>query len=312
MKINHILFKEKRLLSRMETPEFREQDISAVKAHKEEKGKELDTKSVVDKSNNLIQSHSDEFEDLPPEFNQKFHDEVVRYFISSPSRYDKDTARGLNESEFGNYRNGMLKTLGDMVAKYAPSKEDKEKMEKVNLAAKKIKPLGSPEAIPTDPGQIITVDQLGNKYEVYQNFNNSLKKESAGILKAVGRYKQTIAEYKKERNGIGAYKKTLAFFAPERDTERLMIEEGVSWAKQTLAETMERFQTAKSRLEQYGAALSEGSGDKKQQTLAERDEKLKEMDSRQIQTAKEQAIREKKHAELSAHREKISLNIEKR
>lgn len=323
---NTHIFGEKRLILKMEVPRFRNQDVAEVKKHKEEKGPELDTEHLVKKSNAIIDSHKSQFEDLPEEFNQKFHDEVVKYFLASPGRYEKDSKKGLGWEEFALYREDMVKALDRMVAQYAPSDKDKEKRNKASAAArqskeevKKIKPIKDIADIPTDPGEIKNLKVFGEKQKLYQDLNNSLQKESSGIFAAISKFKGKVAEYKNERRGLKAYKRAWAYMFPEDDTERIMLEDGIAWAKLELNETIKKFQEAQKRLKQYGDAMAKKSNEKKQDALKERAERLKEMNQHQQDTEEEKKLRQKKYDQLEKDKGRLqkkraeitaSLNID--
>ncbi len=105
-------------------PEISEQKLESLKSRKEEKEtNELGVDEFVRDINHLLDASGDRLKDLPPTFQDAFHDNVVQYLLTSAQQYDTNTEQGLSKDEFEKYKDDMLRKVDEIIARYTLSEE---------------------------------------------------------------------------------------------------------------------------------------------------------------------------------------------
>ncbi|MCC7197615.1 hypothetical protein IT413_05495, partial [Candidatus Peregrinibacteria bacterium] len=241
----------------------------------------------------------------------QLHDEIVKYFKSSPGRYDKDSKTGLSTTEFTTYKSAMVSKVKELMTEYAPTEEDiaamkkaKEESEKAGKAAENIKPF-DPEAVQESPGEIADLNVLGTKFEEYNGWNQSLQKEGMDVITATEAVQAAYKAYKKARDGIGAYKKFTGYIWPEDDKERIAIQTKVDEAKKKVSEAQKKFEDNKGKLKAYGEGLSAASDKQKEGKVTERDEAIKKIEDKTTETEEAKTKREEQFKKLSARQQEM-------
>ncbi len=294
-----------------EMPKLQEGELSSVKQKKEAEGPELDIAGLVSKSNGIIDGYTAQLEELPIEFNQMLHNEIVKYFLASPGRYEKDENSGLSTAEFEAYRADMVNKVSALMKEYAPTEEDlkavreaKAGAESAEGAAKNVEPLDV-EEVTENPGQINDLETLNEKYGQYDGWNTALRTEGAEVMKTAGAFQQAYAKYEKARKGVRAYKKFVAYFWPNKDQERIELQNKLAEAKSKVDAAIGKFEATKDKLSGYGTAMGEVSNRLKQEKMAERDAKIREVENTSTQTEEARKEKELKYHNLEARKKEM-------
>jgi hypothetical protein len=299
---------EKRLVYfAAEMPTLSEGEVASVKKHKEENALELDTKDLVDKANGVIGKYRAQLEELPPALKNVLHDEIIKYFLVSPERFEGDKEKGLSEQEFAAYRAAMIGKVESLMKEYAPSEEDVVKMHEARAragetmrAAEKLQPIDVKD-VAESPGNIESLQQLDSAFKNYGNWNESLQQEATASLTQGDEVQRAYAEFKKERDGILAYKKFSSYWLGSEDKEKIALKRAVDSAKQRLGETVKKYEQAKIKLVKYGDQLRQVSNYLKEKQLAERDSKIAEIDAKSDETSEEKIKKEQQFDALEKH-----------
>lgn len=302
-------------------PHVRESELSSIKSLKEEAGAELDTEKLAQSANALIQKRQAQLERLSPEFNAKLHDEIVRYFLQSPERYDQDQKKGLSVQEFAQYRDEMLAKVEELMKQYAPTEKEQRHMEeaKENVEASAEKAQEKAESIkaielqdiPESPGEIPDTETLGAKFDSYENLSSNLQKEAGVSISLTGDFQKAYGVFQEARGGFKAYRNFLGYFAPGRDTGRLELEKMHSQAQAKIQANIEKLQQARIKLEKYGEALGNASNKLKQSKIVEREQKIKEIDEREKERIEAKAKKERERALMKEKQENLAAKRQK-
>lgn len=311
-------FEQNRLVFFAEVQEVTEGELDSVKKMKEQGGDELDVSGMVADTNKLITNHKDQFDQLPKEFTDLLHNEIVNYFTQSTGRFEKDEKKGLSAEEFKKYRGEMVAKAEEIIKEYAPTKEEKEAMDAARASAKeasnKAENIKTVEAkdIQEDPGSIENVETLKQKYTEYDGWNASLQREGSDALASSGSFQKSFADYKKSINGINSYRKfgkwvkgawgsiTSAFSSGPApvDPEIQRLRDAQAAAKTRIDAISEKYTQSKEKLRTYGEKLGNVSNGLKTKATEKRDSDLKEIRAKQDETKEQKEAREAKKKQL--------------
>src|SRR3989338_74715 len=96
---------------------------------------DLDIAGLANSTNAIIKKHEDKLKELPPQFQDQLRNGIVRYFQTSADRYDQDSEKGLDVTEFERYKRDMLTKVAEIVATYSSSEGAIHEQEKSKEAA---------------------------------------------------------------------------------------------------------------------------------------------------------------------------------
>lgn len=262
-------------------PDFSKEEVRSLK-RQEEVVDSLDTMSLVDQANNVVNKHRNKLKHLPQSFNNLLHNQLVNYFLNSPERFDTNDKKGLNKKEFTNFRTSMVKKVESMFAQYAPTEDQikaiKESKEGIKKSKKRKTPKIALSEIPNDPGKIDDLFELEDKLMDYEDYNARLTLEGKSAVRHVNNLNKHYNKYQESLNGLKAYRKFAALFGGQGGRETAILKANIKRGKVLLQKRIERFQKIQDRIKEYGTKLARASNwlrEKEIRTKKERLEKLK-------------------------------------
>ena len=304
-------FQPKRLIFFAGMPRLNEGELVPVKAKKEKEGSDLDINGLVSQSNSIIDGHAAQLEELPAEYNQRLHDEIVDYFLASPGRFEQDAKKGLSTAEFNAYRVDMVSKVRTIMRENAPTEEDiravkeaREGAESAEKASKNVKPLEVKE-VTEDPGHINNLPGLNQKFSVYNGWNASLQQEAANVMQTSQSFQKEYARYATARKGVRAHKQFMAYLYPEKDQERIEMQRKLNESKAKVAAAIKKYEATKDKISKYGKELGKVSNRLKQKKMAERDERMRRFASMSDQTEDEREQKRSQYQLLEARQREM-------
>lgn len=261
------------------------------------------------KTNARLKRYEDHVKDLPDEFKKAMHDNIVGYFLTSVSRYDKDKERGLTGGEFQQYKSDMLAKVDEIMQRYAPSREaaegKKHQEEGARGAAEAAREIVDIkiEKADFDPTNLISkegdiarlqeeVIKMHKQSQIMRSEGQKLMQQSAEFKKAFKKFKEGKKEASVFWRGI---KGTFV-----DDEETIKMQRHLDAVRNAFVEKTFLLEGKKREISDHGKKLDQAGDDYKQKVLSERDQRLQELDSKKDQADEKQKQDEEKYMALGA------------
>lgn len=296
----------------LNSPEFSNNDLSSLHDKKEvAQAEKLDVDQLVDDSNDLIESASDRIEELPNEFQDALHDNIVQYFLTSADRYDADSEIGLDATEFVLYSADMLVRLNQIIDKYAPTEEQLEAREEQRKAAEESAEAAEAvsdvkiEDINFDPNNLKTPEGIQEELKKLDAQSEQFRTTVSTLSGAAGDFQTSYSKFEEGKKDWSVFLRgggSIFGFEISEDPETSRLEGMLETLKADVNGKIDGLRTQKDELSGYGAQINQ-SGDALRTTVAgEREAALHELDSHEDSAEGAEKKNEQQYETLESQR----------
>lgn len=203
-------------------------ELNSLKGKKEEaETKELPVEALVARTNRTFQSSNHRTMFLSDDLKTALKDNVVKYFLTSADRYDKDKEKGLDQGEFSRYRSGMNSKLGDIIDKYAPTDEmiaeRKRRIEELSRSGESAKGEAEKklEDITFDPTKLDTPEGVHGELQKVIAKTAKLQESGVALSDKISNFKVAFSRFEESKNDWGVAFRGVNLWIDDDDTQQL-------------------------------------------------------------------------------------------
>lgn len=300
----------------LSSPEFSNNDLASLHDKKEvAQAEKLGVDQLASDSNDLIEDASDRLSELPSEFQDALHDNIVQYFLTSADRYDTDSEIGLDAAEFASYGADMLVRLNQIIDKYAPTEEQLNAREEQRKAAEasaeaaeavseiKIEDLNfNPDNLKTPEGIQEELKKLDAQSEQFRTTVSTLSGAAGDFQTSYTEFEASKQEWSVFLRGGGS----MFGFEISKDPETSRLEGMLETLKADVNGKIEDLRGQKDEIAGYGAQINQ-SGDALRTFVAgQREDALSELDSHGDSAAGAEKKNEQQYEALESQRSDLA------
>jgi hypothetical protein len=166
---------------------------------------------LLEKTDAKLKKNEDRLAKLPDSFRDTVHDNIVKYFLTSTGRFDKDQDNDLDKTEFESYSSAMLTRLEGIIDQYAPTEEMLKAREEQREALEKAK--GSLEKAGREKIKDLVFDEsalnsAGGIHGEIGKMNGRSKRlhKIGGVVNtAVADFKAALKKFEKSKEAWGVF-----------------------------------------------------------------------------------------------------------
>ena len=317
------------------SPDSKNEGLGKLK-EKAETGENLDQSvdELAADSNSIMNSYEARLDELPDEFKDSLHNNIVQYFMTSADRYDQDAEQGMDKMEFGKYAGAMLGKLRQILEQHAPSKEAlaarEQQQEAAESAREAVESLDDLELSDVEfdkenlkkgpEGVAVELQKLNQRSE-------TLRTQMAETAQAIGSFQESYATYEEGLSSFKSWftgrlhKMAIGGLVGYKDPEAEGLENTLNDLKSNLDSRLPELQAEEGLVNAYGVKMNHAGEHLRKNIRGEKEEavgkveeqdksintrKAKDMDQYELIRSQEQDLKSQR-TELEMHLQGLSV-----